>query len=313
MNLYVPELVKVLDVIDETADVKTFACDRIGNGSGSEWGALPGQFVEVSMPGFGEIPIGIASAYDRDGRFDITVRKVGSVTGELHRVRPGQVIGIRGPLGNYFPFEAAQGREPIFVAGGIGLPPLRSLIHFMLARPTEYPKLTILYGARTPADLVYKDELKRWQQDPRIDFHLTVDIGDAGWKGNVGLVTELFKEIRAGLSQRDRLRLRPTDHDPLRDPHAPRPRDAPGDDHLHARAAHEVRGWQVRALRRRPQVRLHRRAGLLLHADQGARVAVRGEPDMSGGVIIGIGNELRGDDAAGLHVARDSSEPARPR
>ncbi len=194
-DLYVPEPARILDVVDETSDVKTFALDLDGNGGGGRFRALPGQFVEVSVAGFGEVPIGIASSYDRDGRFDITVRKVGCVTSELHRAHPGEVIGIRGPLGNFFPYSLAEDREPIFVAGGIGLPPLRSLIHYMLARPKEYPKITILYGARTPADLVYKEEIKRWQADPRIDFHVTVDIGDDAWSGKVGLVTELFNGI----------------------------------------------------------------------------------------------------------------------
>lgn len=194
-NLYVPEVARILEVVDETSDVKTFALDVAGNGGSLAFRPLPGQFVEVSVAGHGEVPIGIASSYDRDGRFDITVRKVGHVTSELHRAKAGETIGIRGPLGNFFPYELAADRAPIFVAGGIGLPPLRSLIHYMLARPKEYPRITILYGARTPGDLVYKDELKRWQADPRVDFHVTVDIGNDEWKGNVGLVTELFKEI----------------------------------------------------------------------------------------------------------------------
>ena len=196
VNLYVPEVARILDVVDETSDVKTFALDLEKNGGTTEFRPLPGQFVEVSIAGFGEVPIGIASSYDREGRFDITVRRVGCVTSELHKARPGDRIGIRGPLGNFFPYALAEEREPIFVAGGIGLPPLRSLIHYMLARPKQYPKITILYGARSSRDLVYKEELKRWQEDPRVDFHMTVDIGDADWKGNVGLVTELFKEIR---------------------------------------------------------------------------------------------------------------------
>ncbi len=194
-HLYVPDLVRIEKIEGETVDTKTFTLDWVEAEAHGRFRPEPGQFVEVSVAGVGEVPIGIASSYGRDGIFDITVRAAGKVTRALHATRPGDRIGIRGPLGNSFPYDIARGRTPIFVAGGIGLPPLRSLIHFMLARPEEYPKITILYGARTPADLVYKDELKRWEADPRIDLHVTVDIGAPGWTGNVGLVTELFKKI----------------------------------------------------------------------------------------------------------------------
>ena len=174
-NLYTPDLARIMRVIDETPDVKTFAMDWVDGQAKHEFRPLPGQFVEVSVVGVGEVPIGISSAYDRDGEFDITVRSVGTVTRRLHRTGPGDILGIRGPLGNCFPYELARGRTPLFVAGGIGLPPLRSLIHYMLARPQEFPRLTILYGARTPSDMVYKEELETWRANRAVDLHVTVE------------------------------------------------------------------------------------------------------------------------------------------
>jgi len=194
-HLYEPDLARITRVIDETPDVKTFSLDWVESEARSGFRPLPGQFVEVSVLGVGEVPIGISSSYDREGEFDVTIRSVGSVTRRIHQNGPGDLVGIRGPLGNSFPFELARGRTPLFVAGGIGLPPLRSLIHYLLARPQEFPRLTILYGARTPSDMVYKDELERWRSNPAVDLHVTVDVGDAGWKGKVGLVTELFQDL----------------------------------------------------------------------------------------------------------------------
>jgi len=201
VNLYAPDLARITEITSETSDVKTFALEWPGKEMKQRFKTLPGQFIEASVPGVGEAPFGVASSYDRDGEFDITVRAVGNVTRAMHELRPGDLLGIRGPLGNSFPHEIARGKIPLFVAGGIGLPPLRSLIHYMLARKKEFPHLTILYGARTPSDLVYKDELKVWAGDPSIDLHISVDVGEEGWTGNVGLVTELFKEIRPDYSK----------------------------------------------------------------------------------------------------------------
>jgi len=133
----------------------------------------------------------------------ITVRAMGSVTQALHRLSVGDLVGVRGPLGNDFLSvagggqgeEGLKGKRPLFVGGGIGLPPLRSLINYLLDRREKYPEITILYGARTPGDRVYKSELKEWAAKERIEFLETVDVGDETWEGNVGLVTELFDQI----------------------------------------------------------------------------------------------------------------------
>lgn len=194
-NIYIPLKAKIASICDETPDVKTFELHQIdGDGSGLTF--LPGNFLEVSSFGMGEAPFCISSSPTRAGSFDITVRAVGSVTHALHKLKENDIVGIRGPLGNNFPFDAVRERDILFVGGGIGLPPLRSLIHYMLDHREDYGNITILYGARTPDDRVYKQELVQWSKRDDLLFLETVDAGDADWKGRVGVVTTLFNEIQ---------------------------------------------------------------------------------------------------------------------
>jgi NAD(P)H-flavin reductase len=194
-NLYLPDLAEIVAIRSETADTKTFAlrfCDP------RRWEAFdyrPGQFVEVSVFGVGEAPFCLASPRDGAESFDITVRNTGAVTRALHRLDGGEQLGVRGPLGNGFPLDQVKGRDILFVGGGIGLPPLRPLIWTMLAHRDQFGSITVLYGARTPADLVYKDELETWRARPDMEFMVTVDARDEDWKGNVGVVGTLFPKV----------------------------------------------------------------------------------------------------------------------
>ena len=194
-NIYIPNKARIVSVTDETPDVKTFKL-RLDNGSGACVPFLPGNFLEVSSFGVGEAPFCISSSPTRADAFDITVRAVGSVTAALHQLNAHDIVGVRGPFGNHFPFSDVQGRNILFVGGGIGLPPLRSLIHYMLDKREDYGDITILYGARTPGDRVYKQELAQWEESKDILFLDTVDVGDKHWKGRVGVVTILFDEIK---------------------------------------------------------------------------------------------------------------------
>ncbi|OGL45681.1 MAG: hypothetical protein A2161_08495 [Candidatus Schekmanbacteria bacterium RBG_13_48_7] len=194
-NIYVPLKARILSITDETADVKTFEL-QLENEDKKKFDFLPGQFLEISYFGVGEAPFCISSSPTKTSAFDITVRAVGSVTQGLHRLKVNDIMGIRGPVGNNFPFETVKGRNILFVGGGIGLPPLRSLINYMLDNRDDYGEIMILYGARTPNDRVYKKELIEWNKKADIKFLETVDVGDATWKGNVGVVTTLFKEIQ---------------------------------------------------------------------------------------------------------------------
>jgi sulfhydrogenase subunit gamma (sulfur reductase) len=156
-SLYLPRLAAIARVEEETPDTRTYflAADDL------DWRRAyhPGQFVELSVFGVGEAPFCLAQSPTRSDFIELTVRRTGAVTNRLHTYRAGDVVGLRGPFGNEFPFERARGRNLLFVGGGIGLPPLRSLINYVLDHRADYRDVTVLYGARTPADRVYKNEL----------------------------------------------------------------------------------------------------------------------------------------------------------
>jgi sulfhydrogenase subunit gamma (sulfur reductase) len=156
----------------------------------------PGQFVEVSSLGIGEAPISISSSPSRsNGVFEICVRKVGDVTSALHNLQVGESVGIRGPYGRGFPYEKFRGKDILFAPGGLGLAPLRSLINQVLDERALYGRVIILYGARNPSELLFKDELKEWGDRDDVELHLTVDRGDETWTGHIGVITTLFRDI----------------------------------------------------------------------------------------------------------------------
>jgi sulfhydrogenase subunit gamma (sulfur reductase) len=156
----------------------------------------PGQFVEVSSLGIGEAPISISSSPSRsNGVFEICVRKVGDVTNALHNLQVGESVGIRGPYGRGFPYEKFRGKDILFAPGGLGLAPLRSLINQVLDERALYGRVIILYGARNPSELLFKDELKEWGERNDLELHLTVDRGDETWSGHIGVITTLFRHI----------------------------------------------------------------------------------------------------------------------
>ena len=154
----------------------------------------PGQFNMLYAFGKGEVPISVSAA--GKGRITHTVRDVGLVTSALTSVAPGSAIGIRGPFGQGWPVGGLRGKDVLVVAGGLGLAPLRPALHALLERRTEYGRLVLLYGARTPSDLLFTRELERWRGRFDFDVEVTVDRGEDGWRGNVGVVTRLFDRTR---------------------------------------------------------------------------------------------------------------------
>ena len=190
-NPYIPKLARITDIRDETPDTKTF-CIALSDGQ-RDFRFSPGQFVELTVFGYGEAPFSISSSPMCTDHFELTIRKMGTVTSALFRLGINSVIGIRGPLGKGWPIEKMKNRDVLIIGGGIGLAPLRPLIEYIIANRKDFGKVVLMYGARTPADLVYKYEFSRWSQN--IEVHLTVDVGDETWKGRVGVVTVLFDEI----------------------------------------------------------------------------------------------------------------------
>lgn len=156
----------------------------------------PGQFVQVTVFGVGEAPISICSSPSRsNGTFELCVRRVGDLTNVIHALEPGGIIGIRGPFGRSFPLEQFRGKDLLFVAGGLGLAPLRSLINEVLDERGNYRRVIILYGARTPQDLLFRDELDEWLERDDVELHLTVDQPTDEWSHGRGVITTLFGNI----------------------------------------------------------------------------------------------------------------------
>jgi len=195
-DVYFPDIAVIDRIRDETGDVRTFVMRFKDPAIQENLDYRSGQFFEVSIFGIGEMPISITSTPSRKGFFQLSVKNVGLVSAALHNLPLGSEVGIRGPFGNGFPYEKVFGKNLLFVGGGIGLAPLRSLINNVLDNRKNFGRITILYGARTPGDLVFTDEFKVWQDQPDVTMLVTVDRGDEKWSGNVGVVTTLLPKVQ---------------------------------------------------------------------------------------------------------------------
>lgn len=193
-NLYVPYPAVIKTINEETYDTKTFSLVFQDGKRQQEFRYKPGQFIELSLLGYGESPISIASSPSQIGYIELCVRRVGRVTEALHRLSDNDIVGIRGPFGNGFPVEQMRNKNLVFIGGGLGLAPLRSLIRTVFANRRDFGKVTILYGARTPSDLLFRDELAVWGDTDNAEVLVTVDVGSSEWQGNVGVVTTLFSK-----------------------------------------------------------------------------------------------------------------------
>lgn len=191
-SIYLPSLAEIVRTEQLTKMEKLF---EIKLQNDQELGHQPGQFVEVSLFGIGEAPISVSSSPTKKGSFELAVRAVGNVTKTLHTLNRGATLGIRGPFGKGFPIEEMKGKDILFVAGGIGLVPLRSLINYVLDNRSHFGRVFVLFGAKTPAEQLFLDELARWRQSKDMEYWETVDRSDGQWKGNVGVITTLFPKI----------------------------------------------------------------------------------------------------------------------
>lgn len=194
-NPYLPELATVEEIIAETPDTKTFRAVFQNDALRESFPYEPGQFQEVSVFGVGEATFCLTSTPTRQGTVEFSVKKLGQVTGALHELSPGETVGIRGPFGNWFPYEQWKGKKLLFIGGGIGMAPLRSLLNFCLDNRGDYGQVDIIYGARSPEDLCYQAEFDVWRQSPETALHLTVDGASNGWSGNVGFVPSYLMDL----------------------------------------------------------------------------------------------------------------------
>jgi len=191
-QLYNPLMSKILKIETLTETEKRF---EIALPENKILGHLPGQFVEVSIFGFGEAPISICSSPTNKPNFELTVRRTGRLTDKMHLLAEGSRIGIRGPFGNGFCVESLKGKDMLFVCGGIGLAPLKSLIDYTIANRKEFGRIIILYGTKNPSEILFKNEISLWQKMKEVTFHMTVDRPDDTWKGNVGVITTLIPPL----------------------------------------------------------------------------------------------------------------------
>jgi NAD(P)H-flavin reductase len=186
-------------VVVETEDrnIKTFSLSFLNKEDEADFTYIPGQFAEVSVLGKGEAPFGMASSPTQPGLLEFTVSKAGVVTTALHDMEPGEIIGIRGPLGNGFPLETFKDKNIVIIGGGFGFSTLRALTNYMLdsRHRNSFGDIAVIYGARSPGLLLYKDELQEWGRRDDLRLYLTVDRGDNGWKGRVGVVPAIAKEV----------------------------------------------------------------------------------------------------------------------
>jgi NAD(P)H-flavin reductase len=189
MRVEPPASYRVAELRQETEDAWTLRLEAADGDAAPRF--APGQFSMLYVLGSGEVPISVSAIPDAGTALVHTVRAVGAVTRRLCAAQPGAVVGVRGPYGRGWPLADAEGRDVVVVAGGLGLAPLRPVVHELIARRDRFGRVALLYGGRSPSDLLYRDELDEWQRT--VDVALIVDVPDQGWTGDVGVVTKLIR------------------------------------------------------------------------------------------------------------------------
>ncbi len=191
----IPQVGVITDIRQETPDVKTFRVNASEGGKLFEH--MPGQCAMLCAPGVGEAMFSITSSPTNQAYQEFSIKCCGELTEYLHSLEPGSQIAVRGPYGNYFPVDKElKGKDLLFIAGGIGLAPLRSVINYVLDHRADYGRVDILYGARSADDLVQMKEIREvWMQAPGVHVHLTIDRPQDGWEGHVGFVPAYLKEL----------------------------------------------------------------------------------------------------------------------
>lgn len=197
-NTYLPKRAIIRNIVAQNQTVRTLQVvfeDEIYN---TDFFYQPGQFMMLSMPHCGEAPFSISSSPSRPGHFSLTIRKAGVLTNAAFNLCPGDMVGIRGPYGRPFPIADLSGCNLIFIAGGIGMAPLRSVLQFCLDHRDKYGEIKVMYGCKSPEEFCFMDDLQTWEKEGLIKTHLTVDEACDEWNGCVGLVTSLLDDVEIG-------------------------------------------------------------------------------------------------------------------
>ncbi|MCX8109575.1 MAG: FAD/NAD(P)-binding protein, partial [Verrucomicrobiae bacterium] len=192
----VPVWATIVDIQEETSNTRTYVLRIDDPALRDAYRFEPGQFNMVYVFGVGEAAISISSDPADRERLAHTIRHVGSVTRAIARMKVGDKLGLRGPFGNGWPISRCRGRDILMVAGGIGLAPIRPLIYSILANRGQFGRVVLMYGGRSPGDLLYQGELAKWRDDGRMDVLVSVDYSIAEWDGPVGVVSDLIKRLR---------------------------------------------------------------------------------------------------------------------
>jgi NAD(P)H-flavin reductase len=189
-NIYQPMGAEILDIIQETELIKTFVLKPE-----SSFSFATGQFVELTIPGVGESPFTPSSSPFKTDTMDVTIMKAGTVTTHLHALKPGQIIGLRGPFGNGYPIGIMKGKHILIVGGGVGIAPLRSFLLTLLAKRGDFKDIVLCYGSKTPDDIVYKSLFQEWKKRNDLTVFQSIDKPHDSWSGPVGVVTTLLNLV----------------------------------------------------------------------------------------------------------------------
>ena len=195
-NPYLPQVATVLEVIRETHNIKSFRLRLDDEQAWAKFSFEPGQLGQLSLFGVGEATFVINSPPTRKDYLQFSVMRAGEVTSALHGLLPGDKIGLRAPLGNSFPYKELKGKNLVFIGGGIGMAPMRTLLLYMLDNRADYGEITLLYGARSPQDLSYAEDREDWLKRKDMRTVLTIDSPAEGWEHRVGLIPNVLTELK---------------------------------------------------------------------------------------------------------------------
>ncbi|MBW2525221.1 MAG: FAD/NAD(P)-binding protein [Deltaproteobacteria bacterium] len=185
----------ITNIVSLTADEKLFHIRIVDDAERERFSFLPGQFVMVALPGYGEVPISISSSPSSKGHIELCIRKAGLVTGLLHAAKPGAKVGIRGPFGTHFPLGKMHGKNVLLIAGGLGLAPLRAPIYYVTENLGEFREVHIIYGARSPEHLLFDYQYESWRRIYDVKLDIIVEHPDDDWDGHVGMITDLLDPL----------------------------------------------------------------------------------------------------------------------